>query len=536
MPKKIPEEELAAIAAPYNDLKEFRQKERNAYSLICRHGLKEKLCGHMKRRVTYVSDEELADRAAGYYVLKDFREGDPHAYNMICHRGLLEKLCGHMERAINSFTDEELAERASKYFVLSEFNEKEHAACQAIYKRGLNHLLDHMKRDHEYQTDEELAEITSQYDELTIFRKEQPKAYGKICSRGLLDKLCTHLQRSTRDAYTVEELAAIASDYDDGKEFREKEPSAYNAIGRRGLLEELCGHMKRRGNLFRRKIYLFTFPDGYAYVGLTFDIEGRVRQHTVTDKNSPVYQHMRVTGGKYEFTVLTDWLDKDVAAKKEEQFRKQYKADGWKMLNRVRCGALGSTKVNHPESEILETVSRYRYIRDFSKGSPKCYRYLRTHGLLEKYCATMKLKPTTLEERKEEAYEKYKSVIDSCRSRDELRQNHHKVYNWMMSHHLLDEFFPKQSTMPKTDKGRIAMAKRCKNRSELYKKNFPLWYWLKNNGLLDEVFPDPQHAFSAEEKEKIAASCKNRHELQVKHNSIYVWLKDNNRLDEFFPR
>jgi predicted GIY-YIG superfamily endonuclease len=441
-----------------------------------------------------------------------------------------------MERAINYFTDEELAERASRYFVLSEFNQKDHAACQAIYKRGLNHLLDHMKRDHEYQTDEELAEITSQYNKFVLFRKEQPKAFEKICRRGLLDKLCNHMKRSLRDDYTIEELAAIASDYDDCKEFREKEPSAYNAISKRRLLEELCGHMKRRGNLFRRKIYLFTFPSGYAYVGLTFDIEGRFRQHTVTDKTSPVYQYIQATGEKYEFTVLTDWLDKDVAAKKEEQFRKQYKADGWKMLNRARCGALGSPKTSYLETEILKMVSQYRYIRDFSKGSPKCYRYLRTHGLLEKYCATMKLKPTTLEERKEEAYEKYKSVIDNCRNRDELHKNHRKVYNWMVVHHLLDEFFPKPTTMPETDEERITMAKQCKNRGELYKKNFSLWYWLKKNGRLDEVFPDPLRAFTTEEKEKIAASCKNRHELQVRHNSIYVWLKKNGLLDKYFPR
>ena len=60
MGKKIPEEQLAAIASKYTVLKEFADNEPNAYRRIRERGLFDKLCGHMKRAYRKpLSEEDL---------------------------------------------------------------------------------------------------------------------------------------------------------------------------------------------------------------------------------------------------------------------------------------------------------------------------------------------------------------------------------------------------------------------------------------------------------------------------------------------
>lgn len=454
MPKKgeykHSDEDLAAIAARYNNLTEFRKREPKAYdAIVSRKKLKE-FCSHMKRgRRERYTDEELRAIAARYTVLKEFREREPKAYDRIHSRKKMEKFCGHMEREGRvPYTDEELADIASRYDDIAVFFKKEKSAYDAMVSRGLlKELCSHMKRKVVPRTEEELAAIAKGYDDLTKFRKEQKNAYAAMQRRGLIDKLCGHMQHNMRTDYTREELAAIASGYHDLSVFRKEQRYPYFAIVRRGLVDELCGHMKRAfhtdytekelisiakkyktrdefhkkdggaylaahrrgilddvcshmeevrrpkgfytkeychsvaleyrtrgefqkgdrntynhafqegwlddicghmevvGNWMRRKIYAFTFSDGYAYIGLSFDPEHRRRRHTdVEKKKSAVYKHIEETGASYEFKILTDWLDIDIVGKMEDDYIKKYAAEGWKMLNRVKGGALGTPK------------------------------------------------------------------------------------------------------------------------------------------------------------------------------------------------
>ena len=399
--KRVTDEDLAAIASKYDDLRLFRKKERQAYRHISERGLHH-LCSHMKRGVVYHSEEELAEVAARYDVMAEFRKENPHVYDMIQNRGLLEKLCGHMKRCEwgskigevhrESYTDEELFEITRKYDAIGDFKKKEPGIYSVIRNKGLlDKFCGHMSRKIRHLTDSELEELALQYDNMKDFRTEHPHAYDRMCKRGLVEKFCGHMEREV-NRYTEDELAAAAAKYDNFNDFFQSEPWAYKSIRNRGLLDKLCGHFKRSGSLVRRKIYVFTFSDGYAYVGLSLNPKKRFLQHTNHGKRpTAVYRHIQETKAEYEFAVLTDWLEVDAASKMEDYYIKQYTAEGWKMLNKSRAGGLGSgMKKVYSDKFIKNEVSKYEYLRDFRKGSSRLYGYLRHNHLIEKYCSQLK--------------------------------------------------------------------------------------------------------------------------------------------------
>lgn len=379
-------------------------------------------------------------------------------------------------------SEEELAEIASHYTVLAEFATKERRIYKIIKRYGLfDKLCNRMERKHVFRNEEELAAVASGYDDLMLFKKEQPQVYSVICQRGLYDKLCAHMKRGKKVRYTDEELKTITSGCNSMKEFYTKNKGVFLAVCRRGLIGELCGHMERRGSVFKRKIYVFTFSDGYAYVGLAKDPNRRRWEHlSGKSKSSPILPHIKETGATFEFTVLTDWLDKDIAAKTEDDYIKKYAADGWTMLNRVRGGALGSLVLLYTERNIRKEVDKYEYLEDFQKNSPGFYRYVRIHHLQDKYLAGLKSRKVTNEERMD--------IIASCKTSGELYKKNKTVYKWLHKHHRLYEFYPKEQ-LYLTDEERIAIIASCKTLSELRKKNPREYKWLLRHHRLNEFFP-----------------------------------------------
>lgn len=436
------EEELAAIAAKYDSLKEFRVKEPNVYRTICYHGLAEKLCGHMQRTDWGAYPEEvLAATALKYSTFKEFREKDMNIYNVIVKRGLKDKLCSHI-KPLNVYTEEELREKAKRYNNLTEFRTNEHGIYEAIVRRGLiDELCGHMKRNWRGEwSSEELEDIVSRYNSLREFRKNENAAYQAIRKRGLLKELCGRMERRI-DRYTDEELAEIAGRYKDINTFAKEQNSVYVLVKRRGLFDEICGRMERKGNLFKRKIYVFTFSDGCAYVGLAKDPKDRYDEHTKYDYRLPVYQHIRESGITPNFDILTDFLDKDTAAKVEDEYINKYAADGWKMLNTAKGGALGGVSQFYTDKFIREDVDKYEYLEDFKIESPNTYIYLKRHNLFDKYCSHLKRRvKTPIQWTLELAIEKAKE----CKTPSELYRKYYQATVMLKEAGLYYKFYPKR--------------------------------------------------------------------------------------------
>jgi predicted GIY-YIG superfamily endonuclease len=336
-------------------------------------------------------------------------------------------------------------------------------------------------------TEEELAEIASGYTTMKVFRKEERKVYNVINKRGLIDKLCGHMKRERTPVgvLTKEHCRLTAQDYHTRKEFLRGASKEYWASQRHGWLDDICSHMKPVGNKYWRKIYVFTFRDGYAYVGLAQDPDRRYRDHTRTDDRSPVYRHIKSTGIIPEFELLTDWLHKDVASVEEEEYRKKYAADGWKMLNRTKCGSLGKpTETFYTHERLVAEISKYEYHEDFKKGSYNYYSYLVNHHLLKKYCSCLKRRNTP------HSYWTLKRSIETakkCKTRMELLKKYSGAYEVLRNAGLLKQLLPLNKGLPKEI--HIARIKECSSRSDLYYKYQSTYNWAIRNNLLDEYFP-----------------------------------------------
>lgn len=592
-------EELAEVAQRYDDLTEFRTKEPRIYDAINSHGLREKLCAHMKRhtRKSYTY-EELKEIASKYDSSAEFIEKDFNAYSTISKRGLMEELCGHLKRKVEHRTVEELAAIANEYDDLKQFKTEQKSVYSSIVQRGLiNELCGHMNRNMRPDyTDEELIEIASRYNNLTKFRKEQRYPYFAIVRRGKLDEYCGHMERYYHTDYTDEELKDIASKYktkaefskNDGaayqaahkrgivdevcshmeelrrprwfyskgychvialgcktrKEFNSRNPSAYHRAHAKGWLDDICSHMEVAGNLKRRLIYAYTFADGYAYVGLTDDVKRRKYDHLHKTKNkkiSPVYLHYQETGASYEYKELTGWLDADTAAKMEDEYIKQYKAEGWKMLNRVKGGALGATTGVHlTAKKIRAIVSRYEYVEDFRDGEPKIYSHLCRKQEFSKYCSGLKRK------KKPSGYwtmETAIAVIPECETAAIFRKRYSQAYNIVKAAGLLDEYYPDKPVPHNklTLEDCANAARYCETKTEFRKKHQRAYNRLKKEGLLDEMFEDTerrevQRTYTEEERIEVLKRCENRTELRGISSGVYNWAKKNGLIDVYLPK
>lgn len=536
---RLTKEELASIAIKYKSKKEFREKEPYAYNSILHRGLLKELCGHMENFGVLRSNEELAAIASNYFTLKEFREKEVAAYSLITLRGLLKELCGHMKRGTISYTDKELEERASKYDDLKEFRKKEKRAYAQICARGLRKkLCGNMKSYINHRTDEEIAEIALKYHYREDFIKNDGPAYGVARKRGILDKVCSHMEwkRKPHGYWTKERCHEEAQKYKTRKEFSKANKAAVAAASRQGWLDEICSHMKPVGNWFKRKIYAFTFTDGYAYVGLAQDPASRYKQHTIRDKRSPVLKHIEKTGSSFEYTILTDWVHKDIAGKIEDDFIEKYKAEGWKMLNTQKGGNLGTLSKFYTKERLQAEADKYDYIDDFRESSPRFYYYITAHHVFEEFCSKMKPGKSS---RLYWTLERAISVVPECKGRLQLHNKYPKAWELLKAEGLLDKYYPllqvngphKVWTLEKS----ISIVSQFKSRSELADKHLSAYKMLRDAGLLDKFFPHKWKAYSNEEKKEILANSNSRKEVREKHLSVYRWAKGNGLLDEFFP-
>ncbi|MBQ8712990.1 MAG: hypothetical protein IJ551_09285 [Prevotella sp.] len=251
--------------------------------------------------------------------------------------------------------------------------------------------------------------------------------------------------------------------------------------------------MEVENNWNKRLVYVYTFADGYAYVGLTDDVKRRRNEHLhkyTHKKLSPVLRHSRETGQSYEYKELTGWLDAATAAKVEDDYIKKYKADGWKMLNRMRGGGLGgNVRKEHKSKAVRTIVSRYEFVEDFMESEPEVYDELCSSRQFSKYCAGLKRR------KKPAGYwtlEKAIAVIPECETRDIFNKRYCQAYRIVKKAGLLDKYYP-EKPKPKskwTLEACANVARYCETKAELRRKYHRAYERLRKEGLLDELFED----------------------------------------------
>jgi len=190
-------------------------------------------------------------------------------------------------------------------------------------------------------TFEKCKDLASQFENRMDFYKNYKVAYTTSSKNGWLKEICAHMvyNQTPPGTWTYEKCKEEAFKYKSKSEFQNENYNVYRRAYDNGWIDSICTHMGPKGNIFKRRIYVYIFDDGFFYVGLTCNSERRKEEHLKT--NTSVYKHITKTNSKYEYIELSDYVSVNEAINNEKYFLEKYINDGLKPLNRNKTGGLG---------------------------------------------------------------------------------------------------------------------------------------------------------------------------------------------------
>jgi len=383
----------------------------------------------------------------------------------------------------------------------------------------------------------------------TAFKVQSGSAYAFAYKNGWLDECCSHMVRKQQPAgyWTKHRCANVAKKCNTRTEFSEKYSSAYTVAKRNGWLEEICGHMLRPGNSTERIIYAFEFSDNCAYIGLTWKPEERYQHHM---KKGPVFKHIRDSCSKYKFKLLlSEYVDKDTAAKLEDKYINSYKAAEWKLLNSKSAGGLGGSRVKWTKERCAEVAANCKSRDEIKKKFPGAYGAMqRNKWLVELLSHIPKKKRSKPIHRKKTPspvwpYKVCKKEALKYKHKSDFMQGTPGAYHAAHKKGWIDEIcahMTKKKLKPliwsKEKCKEVAL--QCRTKKEFRQKYTGAHYAATKNGWLEEVCSHmeqirrPGGYWTKSNCKRAAADCKSRSEFGEKYSQAYTISNKNGWLDE----
>jgi len=158
---------------------------------------------------------------------------------------------------------------------------------------------------------------------------------------------------------------------------------------------KILNYIKNMKNNKPRCIYVFEFEDGYAYVGLTRNLNKRKSEHF--NKKQTILKHYLKTNSDFELIQLTPYIEENLAAKLEELFKIHYINQGWNILNVGKCGNLGGSVIIWTFEKVKEDALLYENPITWEKHSAGAIDAARRNGWYKEVTKHMKIqkqKPT----------------------------------------------------------------------------------------------------------------------------------------------
>ena len=422
---------------------------------------------------------------------------------------------------------EHCATEAAKYANRTRFQNECPSAWRSAMKRGwIDEICAHMPKDMRYEnqrTKEDCENDARQCHGKFDYKKRFDSSYQKALREKWINDIAEKMYKEGiwKKPFRWNKLSAIA----EGRKYNSREDFFHNSCGaylhaqRHGFLDEACAHMKIKGNKMNRKIYVYEFEDGYAYVGLTFNTAQRNSSHLT--KDSPVSRHIKQTGAKHIFKELTTLLPIEKARQSEKYYIQKYKKEGWKMLNIKKGGEIGGGYV-HEKEECREAASLCSSRVEFEKRFSTLAKYARAHGWMDEICTHMPRLQSdhTKEECRQEAL-KYCKRVDFCKYGK-------MFYDYALKRGWMDEIcgHMQPKYVKPTKEEIMERISQYKSTAEIKAKDLKAYYYLCNEGLLQEVILklhgkpiDDEMAF------REAAKYKSRNEFFQKSPKVYRYCK-----------
>ncbi|MBO6256282.1 MAG: hypothetical protein J6O49_21990, partial [Bacteroidaceae bacterium] len=221
------------------------------------------------------------------------------------------------------------------------------------------------------------------------FKEHNRTCFDYSKRMGWYDEITSHIPTTPRKRRTYEEVCEAAKKYNTRMEFKNSDMANYSYAVSYGWIDNVCSHMSSVGDLFKRCVYSYEFPNKVCYVGLTYDLDKRDIQHRNPDVFSSARRYCEETGVDLPLPkMLTDYITSDEASKKEGEIVMMYKNLGWKCLNVAKTGGLGGCRHNFIKSEItkefcIEKAKEFPNITAFHNKHQNLYNICKNNGWLD---------------------------------------------------------------------------------------------------------------------------------------------------------
>lgn len=161
-----------------------------------------------------------------------------------------------------------------------------------------------------------------------------------------------------------QEVISLAKEFKYLNDFRKSNKSAYHNALRNKFVDELG--LEKVGDKMNRCIYVYLFEDKSFYVGLTFNINARHKDHLLC-KRSPIYKKVE-KGIAYDHTQLTDYISANLAQREEQYYIDLFESKGYDKLNSQNAGNLGGRKKKLiTKQQVLDTAKKCKSAGDMGK-------------------------------------------------------------------------------------------------------------------------------------------------------------------------
>ena len=245
----------------------------------------------------------------------------------------------------------------------------------------------------------------------------------------------------SRGYWTKERCIEVVSKYKTKKELYTNDKSVYVTITRNKWFD-IIEHLEvSKNNVFKRIIYSYEFDDNHVYVGLTYNIDNRNRQHLYED-NGQVSKHIKKTGLNPNLFIKTDRISIEEAIKMEEIILNEYKVNGWVILNKAKTGSTGGFSKFNLE-DCINNLRSSDTLKNFRKFYKSDYEYIVKHKLYYDNEIIKKLIEDKKIFKKSIFNDKIICMQESIKykNRTQFQKNNKTAYNIAWRNKWLDEFF-----------------------------------------------------------------------------------------------
>lgn len=321
--QKYTDDELIGMAKNYSDYPTLHKRNRALYETIHRRHLEEQAYSHFTSwgRKTWTIEQARQAAEECDMDLHRFCKMYRGAYWACWNNGWLDILFPNRRKNKKEWTFQDFKTTLSKAKSLKDWRKKYKVLAQVAVKKKWFIL-----------EDERITEEARSHG-IEVFKSQYAK---NILSNFTI--------------MTKENIKCKALLFVDRTNFKDTLPKHFQRAYRLKILDEVCSHMPQPKSRNFRLIYAAEFPDNYVYVGLTYDLDVRIRRH-LNDTRSSVYKHIKISSLQPNFIIVHNYEPKDVASILEGQYKDKYEKEGWIMLNRAKTGGLGA--INYKYSEKI---------------------------------------------------------------------------------------------------------------------------------------------------------------------------------------